>query len=244
MHAISLVPDLNSTVYIKPHAHSLNSTARSQIALEVISGGKPTRVAKDNKVSRKFVYAQLDIAKHAVNMAFVPRVSNEEKVLFTVAVTRSLLQRMILALLLRCHAPYRGVISFLEEIFGYSTSLGTIHNIVKEATEKASVVNRSITLEKVKTGLHDEIYQNGLPVLVGVDAHSMFCYLLASEDSCDSTSWGCHLLDLQENGFAPSSVIADQGKGHRAGFKDVFPNTPCFVDIFHILKDFSELIRF
>lgn len=244
MHAAPLLPNLDSSVNTKPHAHSLDQAVRSKIALKVISGGRPTHVAKTNGVSRKFVYKQVDIARNAVDKAFTTETYDDEKVLFTVAVTKTLLRRMIIALLLRCHAPYRGVIAFLQEVFGYSTSLGTIHNIVHDAIVKASAVNSSINLENVKTGLHDEIYQNGLPVLVGVDAHSMFCYLLASEESCDGTSWGCRLLDLQKKGFAPDSVVADQGKGHRTGFKEVFPNTPCFIDVFHILKDFGDLIRF
>lgn len=244
MHAVPLLANLDSSVNTKPHAHSLDPAARSKIALKVISGGKPTHVAKANGVSRKFVYAQVDIARNAVDNAFATETCDDEKILFTVVVTKTLLKRMIITLLLRCHAPYRGIIAFLQEVFGYSTSLGTIHNIVNDAIAKASAVNSSISLENVKTGLHDEIYQNGLPVLVGVDAHSMFCYLLASEESCDGTSWGCHLLNLQKNGFTPDSVIADQGKGHRTGLKEVFPNIPCFVDVFHILKDFRDIIRF
>ena len=52
------------------------------------------------------------------------------------------------------------------------------------------------------------------------------------------------MLDLQDKGLAPDSVVADQGKGHRAGFYEVYPNVPCFSDVFHILKDFGEVIRF
>jgi hypothetical protein len=244
MIAVPLVPNFASHVHTKPHAHSIGPTARKEIALEVLSGGKPTHIAEANDVSRKFVYAQVDIAKDAVDTAFNVATPDDEKGLFTVVVTKTLLRRMILALLLRCHAPYRGVLAFLEEIFGYSSSLGSIHNIVRDATLRAGSINSSIGLDGIKVGLHDEIYQNGLPVLVGVDSHSMFCYLLANEEHCDGTTWGYHLLTLQEKGFAPDSIVADQGKGHRAGLKEVYPNVPCFADVFHILKDFGEVIRF
>jgi hypothetical protein len=244
MIAVPLVTDVESKADRKPHAHTLGPSIRKGIALKILSGGKPTHVAEANDVSRKFVYAQVDIAKNAVDEAFSATTPDDEKVLFTVAVTKTLLRRMILALLLRCHAPYRGVLAFLEEVFGYFISLGSIHNIVKTATERALAVNASIPLDRVKVGLHDEIYQNKHPVLVGVDARSTFCYLLANEEHCDGTTWGYHLLDLQEKGLAPDSVVADQGKGHRAGFHEVYPNVPCFSDVFHILKDFGEVIRF
>ena len=244
MNSALIVPALDCSVHSKHHAHSLGSSARRTIALDVLAGGKPTQVARTNGVSRKFVYAQVDVAKDAVDDAFGPAAFYDEKVLFTASVTKTFLRRMVVDLLLRCHAPYRGVIAFLDDMFNYSVSIGTIHNIVQDAVDNARTINGSIRLDAIEGGLHDEIYQNGLPVLVGVDAYSSFCYLLAAEDSCDGTTWGCHLLDLQEKGFAPYYVVADQGKGLRAGFKEVYPDVPCFADVFHVLKDFGDVLRF
>jgi hypothetical protein len=244
MNTMTVVPALHSVVHSKPHAHSLDSATRKGIALKALVGGKPSHIARADGVSRKFVYKQLDVAKSAVDEAFASVPHDDEKVLFTIVVTRALLQRMILALLLRCCSSYRGVISFLDDMFGYSVSLGMIHNIVKSATVMARTVNSTIRLDGVEAGLHDEIYQHRKPVLVGVDARSSFCYLLAAEDSCDGTTWGYHLLDLQGKGFSPAYVVADQGKGHRAGLKEASPSVPCFADVFHILKDFGDVVRF
>lgn len=241
---LEVLTDLTPCLQKKTHAHDLGPNARKKIALKILSGEKPTHVARANNISRKFVYSQVDRAKDAVDKAFDSTTVDEEKVLFTISVTKTLLRRMILALILRCHAPYRGVMAFLEEVFEFSISIGSINNIVKTAIEKASTINDSIRLDKIKTGLHDEIYQHRQPVLVGVDENSTFCYLLAAEEHCDGTTWGCHLLDLKENGFAPESIVADQGKGQRAGIKEVYPDVPCFADVFHILKDFRDVIRF
>ena len=59
------------------------------------------------------------------------------------------------------------------------------------------------------TSDHDEIYQANRPVLVGMDHRSMYCYLLAVEDSCDETTWGVHLLDLSDHGLYLERTIAD-----------------------------------
>ena len=58
-------------------------------------------------------------------------------------------------------------------------------------------------------GLHDEIYQGEQPVLVGVDARSTYCYLLAAAESRDENTWGFHLLEAMEQGLNPEYTIAD-----------------------------------
>jgi len=50
--------------------------------------------------------------------------------------------------------------------------------IVQVAAEQAAI-NQSQDLSDIRVGLHDEIFQGEQPVLVGVDARSTYCYLLA-----------------------------------------------------------------
>jgi len=58
-------------------------------------------------------------------------------------------------------------------------------------------------------------------VLVGVDARSTYCYLLAAE-ARDENTWGFHLLETMEQGLNPEYTIADAAKGLRAGQKAAF----------------------
>ncbi len=76
---------------------------------------------------------------------------------------------------------------------------------------------RQFILAQVLVGLHDEIYQGHRPVLVGLDARSLYGYLLADEDPADETTRGVHLLDLETQGLSPDRTIADGGRGLRAG---------------------------
>jgi len=64
--------------------------------------------------------------------------------------------------------------------------------------------------------------------LVGVDARSTYCYLLAAE-SRDENTWGFHLLEAMER-LHPEYTIADAKM--RAGQKAA--DTPCHGDLFHI----------
>jgi hypothetical protein len=129
-------------------------------------------------------------------------------------------------------------------MLGVSRSLGTIHGIVQEAIAAARKRNPAEDLSAVRVGAHDEIYQNGNPVLVGVDVDSLYCYLLSPEAHCDETTWGVRLLELNEQGLDLQRVIADGGKGLRAGHAAAWPTVPCDGDVFHAEMELSHLVGF
>jgi len=132
----------------------------------------------------------------------------------------------------------------LDDCFNTSLPIGTIHNILHDAVEHARHVNAQIDLSPIHIGAHDEIFQNGQPVLVGADVRSTFCYLLSLEEHRDADTWGIRLLELQEQGLRPDATIADAGTGLRAGQKAAWPNTPCRGDVFHAVRDLGQLVRF
>jgi len=65
---------------------------------------------------------------------------------------------------------------------------GTIHNRLQVAAEQAAALTSPKTYQ-IFVGPHDEIYQGGQPVLVGVDARSTYCYLQAAAESRDENTW-------------------------------------------------------
>ncbi len=91
--------------------------------------------------------------------------------------------------------------------------LGQFSCRLRSAAEKAAEINLSQDLSPVQVGLHDEIFQGKQPVLVGVDAHSTYCYLLSAAEHRDEDTWGWHLLELQRMGLDPEYTIADAAKG-------------------------------
>ena len=109
---------------------------------------------------------------------------------------------------------------------------------------RARGINQAEDLSAIRVGVHDEIFQARKPVLVGVDARSTYCYLLADEDHRDETTWGTHLLDLARRGFHPDYTIADGGVGLRAGQDAACPDVPCHGDVFHAERDLGQLATY
>jgi hypothetical protein len=225
-------------------AQRLLSQERLGLAVQVLAGAQPVSdLAREHGVSRKFLYHQAHTAQDALTRAFAPE-PKTEKVLFYLPVTNAWLRQLVLALVMIGHSPYRAVVELLRDVFDWRISLGTVHNIVASVVEPARVINRSCDLGGVRIGAHDEIFQAGHPVLVGVDTATTYCYLLSLEDHRDSETWGVRLLELADQGFAPDATVADAGLGLRAGQALALPEVPCRGDIFHVLRELEVLTGF
>ena len=225
------------------HAKLLDPQQRQGLAVQALAGTEPiARLAAEHDVSRKFVYQQAGKASQALQEAFAPAAA-EDQVLFYVPVTKRWLRRFVLALLLICHSSYRGVVELLRDVFQYSLSVERVHAIAHDAMDRARALP-SVNLGGVHIGAHDEIFQSGQPVLVGVDVASTYCYLLSLEEHRDGVTWGVRLLELQDQGFAPHAIIGDGGSGLRAGQDLAMPNTPRRGDVFHALQETEALATY
>jgi len=235
---------LPAVISIACPAQQLPPRQRQELALQVLAGSQPVaQLARQHQVSRQFLYRQADTARLALDRAFDPPPAAEE-VLFHLPVTKSWLRQLVLALVLSCHSPYRGVIGVLRDLFDTETSLGTVHNTVQAAVARARAINDSYALAGVRVGAHDEIFQAGRPVLVGIDTASTFCYLLSQEEHRDADTWGVRLLESAERGFAPDAIVADFGTGLRAGQALALPQVPCRGDVFHLLRDLEQAVSY
>lgn len=224
-------------------AKTLSSCKRADIAIKAIAKTSITDLAKVNNTSRKFIYKQKEAALEAIKDAFKP-VKEDKSILFYLPVTKNTIKQMTVSLTLDCHSSYEGIKHFFNNILDYEISKGSIHNTIKEVAEKAYEINKIQSLENIKTGAHDEIFQKNKPILVGCDINSTYCYLLKPENSRDGDTWGINLLDLEKQGLKPESIVADGGKGLRKGQKEVWKDISCKADIFHILRDMGRLETF
>jgi hypothetical protein len=238
--------DVSSSFDCPCAAHQLNDRQRRDLSLQALRRTEPIRsLAMRHEVSRKFVYQQMAKATAAVDQAFRPPAACEDQVLFRLSVTRQWLEQLVLALTLICHSSYRGVLELLESLFDYhDLSLGSIHNLLMQAVDKARQVNAAEELSAIRVGAHDEIYQARQPVLVGMDVASTYCYLLQAVEHCDETTWGLALLELQDRGLDLDYTIADAGLALRAGQQAAWGQVPCHGDIFHPEKSLHELCTF
>src|ERR687886_701496 len=222
-------------------ARSLPESGRKVLAIQALADSETVGdLAARHGVRRKFVYQQTHKARAALDEAFSSATPDEE-VLFELAVTKTWLRQVIIALPLIRRSSYRGVIEFLRDLLGLPVSLDQVHDVLQAATRQASVINGEPDLSGIRVGLHDEIFQGATPVLAGVDAASTYCYLLVAEQHRDADTWGVHLLDAAERGLRPDYTIADAGRGLRAGQQAAWGDTPCHGDVFHIQRQCGGL---
>ncbi len=80
-------------------------------------------------------------------------------------------------------------------------SIGTIHNRVIEAVQKARNINQKQDLSSIKVPLLDELFQGSRPVLTGVDSFSTYCFLLELVEHRDEDTWGYYLLEAETQGL-------------------------------------------
>jgi len=226
-------------------AKAMMPPERQQLAVQTLAGAETiSRLAGRHEVSRKFVYRQAAKAREALDDAFSPAEADDQKVLFHLPVTKAWLRQLILALTLICHSSLRGVVELLGAVFDYDISVGSVHNVLQSAVAQARSCNEQQDLSGVRIGAHDEIFQGGRPVLVGVDTDSTYCYLLSLEDHRDAETWGVRLLEAQDQGFQPEATVADAGQGIRAGQTLAMPEVPCRGDVFHALQTVQSLATF
>nr|WP_263858231.1 hypothetical protein [Waterburya agarophytonicola] len=131
----------------------------------------------------------------------------------------------------------------LRDLFDYSLSIGTVHNRIKEATEKARQINQNQDLSSIDVALLDELFHASQPVLTGVDAHSTYCFLLEEVEHRDEDTWGWYLLEAEAQGLNPDYTIADAGQGIRAGVQAAWGDKPCHGDVWHIFDQCEALCR-
>jgi len=225
-----------------PATQRLQPPQRQQLAREALAGHSVSALAQEYQVSRKFVYQQLHQANDALDQTFTAPAPAAEAVLFSLPVTKNWLRQLVLGLVLICHSSLRGVTELLADLFNYSLSLGSVHNILQQAVTAARAVNGHEDLARIRLGAHDEIFQGRQPVLVGADVASTYCYLLSLEEHRDADTWGVRLLELAERGFRPQATIADFAGGLRAAQAAVLPDVPCRGDVFHALHEAVALV--
>ena len=207
----------------------------------MIADGKATvsGASRAHGVSRKFARRQRDNA-----MRMVKEDALRHGKAHALVVDEAFMERFVVAAALSCNCPFRGIMRLAEAMFGFSPSIGTIHNICRKAVVAAATLNSEETMEKVRHAAIDEIFQNSTPVFAGVDLASLYVFLLSVQPDRSGTSWWCALEQCREAGFTPASVIGDGGLGLRKGMAECFPQVPCDSDVFHALKDFLQVLGY
>jgi hypothetical protein len=128
-------------------ATRLPESGRKDLAIQVLAGTETVSdLAAQHGVSRKFVYAQTGKARAALDDAFLAT-APENDVLFNLAVTKTWVHQVIVALPLICHSSYRGVIEFIRHLLGVSVSVGAVHDALQSAARQAGFIKTPRTCQ-------------------------------------------------------------------------------------------------
>lgn len=190
-----------------------------------------TDIAKEAQISRTSVYA----AKNQV-IQFAQSLDECSPDSPIVEITEEFLERMVLSLSLDCHSSLEGIQRFAESILGKHLSIGKISTIIKEAAVRAQQFDDKISLEAIKQGANDEIFQCNTPILTGIDTESTYIYLLDGAGDRSADTWELYMEDRKEHGLDLMVTIHDAGTGLMSGIPKAFPHIAVQLDIFHALR--------
>ena len=214
---------------VKPYRNSIPRSERIILGCKANSGENISELARQHETNRQFVYDQQGKVTELLESGFDARPQQTP----SLALSREMLEKMVFGCMVICKGSTEDTQEFLEQVVGFHMATGKISNIINRIAENAKQFNQSIPLGQIIAGAHDEIFQAGKPVLVGVDVHSTFIYLMKATDTRDATDWGVALLEKAENGLNLESSVNDGATGLKKGVADAFDGINIQSDIFH-----------
>jgi len=238
--SINIIPDCKSVENKEPEKKFANKITRSEkfmAGCKALGGQSAAEIASELDISRQYVYTQKkEVANYADSLdASLPEVQ-------TLRLDKIIIEMIVLVLTLACQAPAKGIEIFFEMICNMSISEGRIRSILYEASKRAQAFDDQVEISGIKQIAIDEIFQNGKPILTGIDLISTYTFLFAEEKNRTGETWSIYLDDLKEHGLEPENCISDEATGLKAGLQEVYPEANHNPDVFHGLNGVGKEI--
>lgn len=214
---------------VKPYRNSISRRERIILGCKANSGKNISELARQYETNRQFVYDQQEKVLEVLECNFDIRPQQTP----SLVLSDKVLKKMVFGCMVICKGSTEDTQEFLEQVTGIHMATGKISSIINRIAEKAKQFNNSIPLGQIKVGAHDEIFQAGKPVLVGVDVYSTFVYLMKASGTRDATDWGVALLEKVDNGLNLESSVNDAATGLKKGVMDAFVGINMQSDVFH-----------
>ena len=199
--------------------------------------GQVTGLSRQYGVSRKFLYELRRKAIQALTGALLPQKPGRKAQTNAVWVDETFLHRCIAICLSVVPGTVRSVQLLLELLFGVHRSTGFISQTAQALGAKAQQDNQSLHLPLQALAEADEIFQGRQPCLTVVDGRSFLVLSLSAQNHRDETTWGCVLLDIQQQGVQLVDIASDGARGIRAGVQAAGLAIPLRPDLFHLIRE-------
>jgi len=193
--------------------------------------GTITQLAKENYVSRTFIYLLVFQLKEAGKSLFGD--------LTPPSSCLSLREHAIEAILsFRLEgASSLGAISTIMKRFGFKlSSVGSISQILSRigALLPMTVLAAERTIQYLVFA-SDEIFSKTTPILVTVDPISTVVLRIELSDSRKAEDWKKHFKCIIGNGFEATQMVSDDGQGLRAGHHEAMSDVIRQSDSYHAI---------
>lgn len=160
-----------------------------------------------------------------------------------IVITPQFVERCVIALLCICRTPVERIVEFFDTVLHFHVSKGRVGNIQERVQKKARSITDAVPLGSIKYVALDEIFQQGKPVLTGVDLETQYIPLMEPVKDRTGETWESSLNKLKERAFHPSVCVSDAGSGLQKGVPAAFPEIIMQLDVFHTLRDVGVHVR-
>ena len=224
----------NSNTSIKKFSH----LEKIEIGYRMKLGLGYDEVAEKFGVSRSYAYDLIPYAEKFLQ--FSNSIDPEARY---VALNESLIRKIIVSLILDCGSSEEGVSRFFSEVLDTSVSVSKVSMVLAEAAKKAEEFDKSISLEGIRQGANDEIFQCGIPVLTGIDAETLYIFMMEERPDRKADTWKSAMEEAKSRGLNLDATISDQGTGLIRGIPKAFPEVNIQYDVFHEMMNMGKEIR-
>jgi len=198
--------------------------------------GTITRLAREYKVSRTFIYELIWTANLVLLEAFSENNNSRKRIKNT-----QLIDKAILLLRLEGNCSIQSISNILEQMGFYPCSEGHISGRLRYYGLNLPNTLESESIQLVMF-LSDEIFANSQPILITIEPHSTAALRIEIADDRTSETWKEHWIEIVRNKYYTLGLVSDRGKGLVEGFKEAFKDKPHYTDLFHEFRELAKVI--
>ena len=192
--------------------------------------GVITHLSNQFNVSRQFVYDAISSLKGALGIIFNKTETSMNSVDETEALSH------ILSLRLEGKCSLEAISMVMKRFKVANNSVGFISQYLGKVGSLVpnTLINKEGAVRLIAYA-SDEIFSNGVPILVTVDPYSSAILKIELADSRKAKDWINHWNCIEDNGHVAIYLVSDEGSGLRSAHSQSLSDVPWQPDTFHAI---------
>mgnify|MGYP000435172406 CR=1 FL=1 len=223
----------------------LTTAIRFQLAIDALNGkwGTVTELAKENNVSRAFIYSLCSVLKSAGEYLF-----GESGALPSCALALEQTIGAILSFRLEGGNSLGSIATIMDRMGYLFTSVGFISQTLSRIGALLPMTISTISgLQQYIVFASDEIFSKTTPILITVDPCSSAIVRMELSDSRKTEDWKKHFKEINVNGFYSRLTVSDDAPGiiaaHNAVMGEAIRQSDTYHGIAHRLGNWTNRLE-